>query len=401
MPDRRRWPALVVLSGSVAVAFGALFYAFSVLITEEAAGGRFSTTVLSTAYGGFVLASGALAFKVGRIVDRRGVRPVLLAGSVFGAAGLAAFSLADSPWQVIAASWVLMGPAGALLFYEPAFVAVDQWFGPSGRGKALAVLTVIGGLAGPVFLPLTGVLVDRVEWRPAARLLAAAVLVAGATAAVAMPGRRASHTEPPHRVRLRDLTGDPRFMLFTLSIVLTFGAMQSVFFHRIAVFEAAGFSVALASAWAGVASLLSLPGRYVTPLLGERFGGLRLHAGLGILLAGAVALMITADDAGQMIAHYVVFGLGFGGFLPIRALIMGHWYSGPGYGSIMGFQWSVAAVSGAAGPWLVGIARDASGGYDAPMWVVVGAMVVAAALSYAALRWSRRGPEVRPAKGSS
>ena len=47
----RHWAPLLALSSTVAVSFGVLLYAISVLITQEAAGSIFSTTVLSAGYG--------------------------------------------------------------------------------------------------------------------------------------------------------------------------------------------------------------------------------------------------------------------------------------------------------------------------------------------------------------
>ncbi|MGH3666127.1 MAG: hypothetical protein ACRDU8_08600 [Egibacteraceae bacterium] len=43
------------LALTVSVAYGVLFYGFSVLLSRQAAGGEFSNTVLSAAYGGAAL----------------------------------------------------------------------------------------------------------------------------------------------------------------------------------------------------------------------------------------------------------------------------------------------------------------------------------------------------------
>ncbi len=376
-----RWASLTILASVVAVSFGSLFYAYSVLITDRAAGGRFSTTALSTAYSGFVLVGGLVALAVGRTADRHGVRPLVFVGSILGAAGLLSISVAGSAWQVVAASWLLLGPAGAMTFYEPAFVAVDQWFGHAKRGPAIAALTLIGGLAGPVFLPLTGWLVDAYEWRSATRILSLILLVTGVAAAILLPRHERDRHVEVAAPRLRDLVGERRFVLFTLSIVLSFGSMQAIFFHRIAIFEDAGFSVALAATWAGVGGLLSFPGRFAAPLITGRFGGLWLYAVFVLGIAGSIGIMVVADVTWMMIAHFAVFGLAFGGSLPLRAIVMGRWFSGSGYGSIMGAQWTLAAVAGAAGPWLVGLGRDATGSYDGPILVVAGALGVAALLA--------------------
>lgn len=62
----------------------ALFYAFSVLITDDGAGSVFSTSVLSLAFGGSALSGVAAAPVVVRLADRRGVRRLTLAGAVLG-----------------------------------------------------------------------------------------------------------------------------------------------------------------------------------------------------------------------------------------------------------------------------------------------------------------------------
>ncbi len=386
-----RWGPLTVLASTVAVSFGSLFYAYSVLITDEAAGGRFSTSVLSTAYAGFILVGGLLAFFVGRVADRRGVRRLVAIGSLFGGAGLVAISVASTAWQVVAASWLLLGPAGAMTFYEPAFVAVDQWFESKSRGAALALLTVVGGLAGPIFLPLTGALVESTGWRPTARVLALVLVVTGLAAATVLPRHVGDQTEPRPRPKFRDLAAQRHFVLFTIAIVLSFGGFQAVFFHRIAVFEDAGFSVGLVAAWAGVAGILSFPGRFGAPLARGRFGGLWLYGVLALALGGAVVVMVIADRTWLMGTHFVIFGLAFGGLLPLRAVVMGRWYSGGAYGSIMGAQWSLAAAAGAAGPWLVGLGRDAVGGYDGPMLFVAAALGVSGALALLARGGSEPG----------
>jgi MFS family permease len=380
-----RWSWVLALSGGVAVAFGSMFYAVSVLLTDEAAGGRFSTTALSFGYGGFVLVGGGSAYWIGKQADRRGVRPLILLGFALGTAGLVAFGRATEPWHVVAASWLLLGPAGGLTFYEPAFVAVDQWFGARHRARALAVLTVIGGLAGPIFLPGTEALIDALGWRETTLVLAGAMALAGLAAALLLPRVRPTIGETPNTAEPRPhLRRDRRFVLFTIAMALSFGAFQTVFFHRIAAFEEAGFVVASVTAWAAVSSLLSFPGRSLGPYLAERMGGIRLYAAT-VTVAGIAVLFMLGTAPWMMATHFGVFGLAFGALLPIRAVVMAGWYSGPGYGRIMGAQWSLAAIAGAAFPALAGLIHDAADTYDPAILMTVGLFVgagLAALLSY-------------------
>lgn len=393
-PDGR-WLPLLALSMTVTVSYGVLLYAVSVLITEEAAGSVFSTTVLSAGYGGALLVSGVLAPAVGRRADRIGVRLILVAGIGAGGLGVFAFSVADQPWQVLAAFWLLIGPAGSMTFYEPAFVAVEQWFGPAGRARNLATLTVIGGLAGPIFLPLSSALVDDFGWRPASRLLAFILIMVGGAASVLLARVSAAHdgaAEPASPVvGFRQLAADHRFVLYTASVALMFLCVQAIILHRIALFEAEGFAVATASAGAAVAGLLSFPGRFTAPFMARRWGGLPVQSIALVVLAAAASVTIDGSKTWQLAVHFFLFGLAFGSMLPLRAFIMGEWYSGPAFGRIMGTQWLVVSLAGAAGPAAIGALRDRTGSYAMPMGLVTGALVLAAALTALSARSAPSG----------
>jgi hypothetical protein len=67
-----RWLLVIALATIVNVGYGAIFYAFSVLLGEDAAAREFSRTVLSASLGMGVVVSGALALLVGTLCDVTG-----------------------------------------------------------------------------------------------------------------------------------------------------------------------------------------------------------------------------------------------------------------------------------------------------------------------------------------
>jgi C4-dicarboxylate transporter len=67
-----RWLLVIALATIVNVGYGAIFYAFSVLLGEDAAAREFSRTALSTSLGMGVVVSGALALLVGTLCDVMG-----------------------------------------------------------------------------------------------------------------------------------------------------------------------------------------------------------------------------------------------------------------------------------------------------------------------------------------
>lgn len=384
--------AFGALTASVTVSFGSLLYAFSILVTDRAAGGDFSTTTLSFAYGGTVLVGGGIAFYIGNVVDRHGLRWVLAGGSLLGALGLAGLGAARADWQIIVVAWALIGPAGAMTFYEPAFVAVDQWFPAERRGRAIGVLTVIGGLAGPIFLPLTAALVEGLGWRPTATILGVGVGVVGGVAATLVPPPTSRSAPATPQVRLGQLLRDRRFVWYTAGLLLLYGSFQTVLFHRIARFEEIGLAVGMVAFWAGISGWFSFPGRYFGPILGARRNGVRWNAALALALAATVSLIIQPGGRTAMIVHLLGFGLIFGAVLPMRAVVMARWYSGPRFGRVMGIQWTMAAVTGAAMPYATGWWRDTAGSYRSPMAAVTVAFVVAGLLTYVADRAERKNP---------
>jgi MFS family permease len=356
------------LAATVMVGFGVILYGFSVYATDQAAGADFSKTALSLAYGGSVFVGGLLALPVGRYADKHGIRAIVGTGAVLGALGLAAFSASNQSWQVVAAWWLLIGPAQAMIYYEPAYVAIAQWASDRDRARTLGTITLIGGLAGIVFIPLAARLVTLFGWRSAVLVLALLLLiVGGATAAFALPQHHRdaaeTATSPGTEISTRGLFRDRRFLLYTLALMLMLIATQGIIAHRVARFEEVGFSLGTVAMWAAIASALSLPGRWVAPMLADRFGATRVQAAIALIVAISVTLMVDGTTTWQMIGHFFLFGLAFGALLPLRAMVMGDWYAGPSYGRIMGTQWTGVVLVAATGPILVGVSRDATGGY--------------------------------------
>ncbi len=380
------WKLILPLSLTVMVAFGIMLYGFSVFLTDGAAGGEFSTGLLSVAYAGGLVAGGALAYPVGRRADRSGVRGILGSGALLGAGGLILFSYATEPWQVLLAWWGLIGPAGAMTFYEPAFVAVDRWCVKPQRARALAVLTLIGGMAGVIFLPGIERLISLLGWRPSVRVLGLLLLlIGGATAVLFLRHEPVGQheTSVPERFALRRILRDRRFVMFTAAMMLSSMSAQSVLSHRVARFEETGFVVAGVAVWAAVASALSLPGRSIAPFLAQRYRPTSVQASVMGLMAIAAFLTIDGSQDWQLAGHFIVFGLAFGAVLPVRAMVMAEWFSGAGYGRTMGAQWAVVSMVGASGPAVVGVLHDATGGYRIPMSVVTLLVAGAAVLAFA------------------
>jgi predicted MFS family arabinose efflux permease len=311
---------------------------------------------------------------------------------VAGAGGLAAFSAATKSWQVLLVWWVLVGAAMAGTLYEPAYVAIQQWVPPGRRARAIALLTLTAGLSGPIFIPLTTALVDGLGWRTATLVLAALLGVVGlTTAALALP----KGTGPSVERTLAAVVSlasrlaafkEPRLLAFTLGAVVAYGALEATLIHRIARFEDAGFGLSTIAFWAAVSGLLTLPGRFVLPVLGGRLPATSLLAGVLAVLGLATALMVPGDRSWQLIGYFSLFGLVFGAALPLRAVAMSDWYAVAGFGTLMGMQSAMISAARAGAPPLVGWLHDALDGYGAAFALLTGLFLLGATLILASGR---------------
>jgi MFS family permease len=387
---RARAPLIAALCLVVTVSYGALYYGFAVLITERGAGGDFSRGLLSAAYGGAVVSAGLAAVPVGRVADRAGVRLLMAAGALLAAAGMVAFAAATHGWQVLAVWWLVIGPATAMTFYEPAYVAIQQAFPAADRARAIAALTLTAGFSGPLFTAGTGALVDALGWRDTTRVLAAALAACAPVAALlirARPGPAPAPAPPPDRGERADappgrfaaLRGG-RLGLFTIGAILAYGAIEATIVHRIARFEELGFGLETVTLWAGISGLVTLPGRFLLPVLAQRLRATDVFGIVLAVLAASTALMVTGGAYWQMALSFVLFGLVFGAALPLRAVVMGEWVATAVFGTVMGLQAAVIAGGRAGVTAAAGGMHDALDGYGLVMALLTALLAAAAVM---------------------
>src|SRR5690606_30176878 len=160
------WRIVGALAVTQTVGYGVLYYAFAVLLQPMATALHASTTVVTGALTASVLAGAVMAVPVGRWLDRHGGRALMTAGSLAATALVLAWSQVHTVAQLYAVL-IGIGISGAMVLYEPAFAVVVSWFDPRQRARAVLAIIVVAGFASTIFMPLTGILVDRYGWRNA------------------------------------------------------------------------------------------------------------------------------------------------------------------------------------------------------------------------------------------
>jgi len=400
----RPYGQVALAAAFINTSYGTLSYAFSVLVTDEAAGGAFGRDVVSLGFGLALLVSGVAAIAIGTVADIFGSRRLLAFGSVVGAAGLGLFAAAQEAWQAVAVLAVVVGPAMAATFYEPVYVLMNRWFEPAERPRAYGVLTLLSGVSITIFTPLTRFFVDAFGWRGGTLGLAVILLVVGTVVPLLL-------WEPPHataraakrrgsfwhetREGVRQTNGS--FWVFSFAFFAATAAFSGVSFHMIAQLEGRGFEpgpVALAIAVTGI---VSLPMRLLLPSLTARLPGAAILTACLLLLAVSAWIASVAGDWWQVWLYVAVFGAVFGAVYPLRALVVSERFDGPYFGRVIGLQALLVAFGRAAGPAVLGIFATGRTSYALGFQLAAVVMAVAALVMWASMRSPRTTPTVADA----
>ncbi len=357
------WRAVAVLGLTQILAWAAVFYPPVLTVPAIAAERGFSTTFAMGGLTAGLLVAGFIAPTVGGLIDRYGGHRVMPFGSLAGAAGLAALTVASHPVAYLAV-WMLLGAAMAASLYDPAFATLGRIFGAKAR-QPITVLTLAGGFASTVSWPATFVLMKYVGWQGTYLVYAAALaFVAAPLHAFALPRMRAStdiqpaHPDAPPAPAIRPAAG----MVFLL-VLAAFSAYafvpSSMSAHLLAIFLRAGIEpqhvvmIGMLFGPAQVAARLCefIFARNVHPLMMARFA-------VGMLVASFAMLALFGFSTPAAVAFAIMFGIANGLITIARGAVPLALFGAVGYGRIIGRIAGPALIVTAVAPVVIAFVAE-------------------------------------------
>ena len=385
------WALVGTLGLTATVSYGVLSYAFAVFIDPMTRELGWSKATVTGAFSLASLIMGLAAMPVGRWVDRWGARGVMTAGSLLATLGLVAWSRVQSVAGFYAV-WIVLGLAMAAVLYEPAFAVVATWF-RAGRGRALTVLTFIGGFASVVFVPLATWLVAVHGWREAVLWLAAicgpltvlphALILRRRPADLDLVpdgGLLRSETEggfadtPEPSVPPGEAIRSDSFRWLAVGFALASFITTAVSVHLVPLLLERGYRPGFAGAAMGLLGLMALPGRLIFMPLGGRWPRAAVTASIFALQALACLILLWSRATLVVWMFVILFGAGFGAITPARAALVAERYGSAHYGRIAGALAVAVSLARAGAPvgasWLYALGGGRTHGYDAVIGIL-------------------------------
>ncbi len=320
------------------------------------------------------LSMGIASFFGGALSDRLGTRVVLLAGGALLGLGLVAASQAATLVQFQILFGVLVG-AGAGSFYAPMTAVTTRWF-TQHRSLAVALVSAGMGLGSMTMAPLARWIITNYDWRTAMLVLGdlAWLLIIPAALLVRPPPAAAIVATPKTSARGREFTAaealrTPQFVAISLTYFACCAAHSGPIFHRVTNAIDHGVPAMAAATVFGVAGLASLSGRIICGLVADRVGAKpTVLAGLAVQ-AAAVSLYLVVRELGGFYALAMMFGLAYGGVMPLYAILVREYFGARIVGTVLGAVAFVSTLGMALGPWAGGWLYDSFGSY---FWLFIG-----------------------------
>ncbi len=386
-PTKGRW----LLAGAavlVQLALGAV-YAWSVFVNPLISQMGWSRTQTALP---FIVTVGVLFIGTlvgGRIQDRIGPRPVVLAGGIIYSVGVMLASLVSTPdqlWLLVLTYGVVAGLGLGVGYIVPIAMLV-KWF-PDKRGLITGIAVAGFGAGALITAPVANRLMvaDDVSqvFLPLGLAYLVATILGGAffrnpSAGYRVPGfdgSRARVAGTVHSFKLGEALRTPQWYRLTAILALNVTAGIALISQAApAAVEITGMSAASAASLVGVFAVFNGAGRVVWGWTSDFIGRMRVFLAIFAvqvlcfaLLPGAMSVTLFVV-LGSLV--YLCYGGGFGTMPATAADFFGPDNAGGIYGAMI-VGWSIGGV---VGPLVIAAIADATGGFTIPFYIIA-AMVL-------------------------
>jgi MFS family permease len=342
----------------------------------------------------------AAAPATGWLIQRFGVRPVVMTGGLFVSIFTALTGLVTTPFQFILVFGVALSLADSLMANIPAATVVQRWF-LARRGTVMGFVNSGAGIGGLIFAPLTAVLIASFGWRVAMFALAGIILVLSVPSVLLKSGPRdvgqwvdgvegrvipeAGEEDDmgTEQNTVGQMVRRPLFWaLFTIFGIEawalgTYAAQQVIYLKGEGVGEIASSGALGISG--GVAAISGI----LLCRLNDRISPYFVLIGTTVTMAVGSVLFLFATNVPVLFLYSILFGAGYGLLVPTIPTAFSRYFGARNFARGMGVGMIVVSVMGGLGPFVTGLIATSTGSFRLGVYLVTALLVISVIIAFA------------------
>lgn len=379
------WLIAAVIFMTFALTIGITQYSFGVFVTELEGDLGWNRAQLNGTLTLFAV-GGLLAPFVGRLIDRHGARPVMIASFALLAASNLGRPFVNELWQFYALSLLqFMAIPGTIML--PAGKLISIWF-PHARGRAMGFASMGANVGGATFSALSAALIASIGWRATYAVYGGLFLLAIPVIALVIreDGResRSAATAALAEVGMttRQALRSRAFYVIVLSLTLAQLTYLSVLTQIVPHLENVGFDRGTAATGVAAMAIFGAVGKVSFGWLTEHVPGrFVMMLSLGMQAVG-LGILTAAGDSMIIWSFIPIFGLGFGALGALMTLLVQETFGVREFATIFGLVNFFTQGASIVGPPLVGASFEATGSYSSAFAVIATLFIVGAVILF-------------------
>jgi MFS family permease len=380
------------------------FYSFGIFLRPISEQFHWDRGALSAAASIGMLISGPFSILTGRLSDRYGPRLLVTASGIITGVAFIFMSQISELWHVylIYGFAVAIGGGGCVV---PVTTTIPRWFNQR-RGVALGLTWTGIGLGGIIAPILAQWLISDYGWPTAYIVIGLITLVVTTPLALTLKRNpQQMGLQPYGEMSIRQDDEKPtvteslsikqairtgRFWIFGLVMFCFIFIIQVMMAHIAPHAVDVGIPSALAASIVSIWAATSLIGRNLSGFISDRIGAIPsiiLHLAIMVL---ALVWLVLAREVWTFYVFAVVYGIAYGGIVPLQTLLTGELFGLRFLGTVMASLMVVGTVGGALGAPLAGTIFDTTGSYQLAFIICIIMAILAIILSVLLLRQQKK-----------
>ncbi len=322
---RSAWrdPTVLALSFSQLIVSAGLYYLFPALVLQWQQDFGWSLPQIMGAFSAALIVQGLTAKAVGRRLDR-GLGPWLMSGGgILASIGLMALTQAQS-LAAFYLIWATLGLVMGLTLYDAVFALLIRARGAN-AAEAIAVVTLIAGLASSLAFVISGIVGDIWGWRAVVSMMAVGILVTHVPIVLISTRRLARDACIPSQPETTRASprSRPGYWSLTFAFSLSALGLGMVISHVLLLLSWTGVTPKLALIAAALIGVAQFGGRLAVALVGTSWNRRSLVTACLLGLMGAlIALMLAPQWAGFVIIFACFQGACYGVSSALRPMLI-------------------------------------------------------------------------------